>query len=148
MSNVFPTEILRPEHSVLCLFSAWYTGEHDVAFVKKAGCTDVLLVDLDSRRLQATSIMYDYQAKVCDAFDFITLSVASGRKWDVVITDQWSNQDQLINVEWLDRLKQICNKTLCLGYCKRWFGDKFFRPGRYVHRSDHLGGVYWRIIEL
>jgi len=145
---VFPTEILHPDRSVLCLFSAWYIGEHDVAFVHATGCMDVLLIDRDADRLQRTSVQYGYKSKCCDVFDFITLAIATGKKWDVIITDQWSDQDFQINVEWFERLKSICNKTLCLGYCKRGFNEEFIPPGRYVQRSDYLGGVYWRIVEI
>lgn len=146
--NVFPAELLRPEYSVLCLFAAHYTGEHDVAFVKEAGCTNVLLIDNNKEKLDATCAMYGYKGKCCDAFDFITISEAAEMKWDVVIADQWSNQDVDVNVEFYHWLKSICREHLILGYGPRQFDGKFIEPGRYLHRSDHLGGVYWRIVDL
>ena len=147
-NNVFPAELLKPEYSVLCLFAAQYIGEHDVYFVRKAGCTDVLLIDNNEQKLNATCVMHGYKGKCCDAFDFILMAAGTGMKWDVVITDQWSDQDVRINIGFFDQLKKIARKHLILGYCKRWFNEQMIQPGRYIHRSDHLGGVYWRIIDL
>lgn len=145
--TAFPSDLLRPTDSVLCLFSAAYKGEHDVAFVKEAGCTDVLLIDNDETKLQETAMQHEYGYKCCDAFDYIIFAASTDMKWDVVITDQWSNQDIEINVAYLDMLLRIARRHLILGYCKRNFNNCLIGPGRYMHRSDHLGGVYWRIID-
>ena len=148
MSNVFPTEILKPEYSVLCLFASAYGGEHDVAFVHDAGCTDVLLIDRDEATLTATAEKYGFKSKCCDAFDYIIFAASNDMRWDVVITDQWSSQNIEINVGYFDMLHKIARRHLCLGYCRASFKNHLIQPGRYVHRSDHLGGAYWRVIDL
>ena len=144
MNETFPKEYLKETDSILCLFCAAFGGVQDVKYVYEAGIKDCIMVDWDKEKLMA--MKYPYAKVEADCFDYIDKCIAENKIFDVVISDQWTQQMDIININYLERLKQITKRVLIIG-CSQQFIDK----GNIVNepllkRSTHLGGIFWRII--
>ena len=139
----FPIELLEPEMSILCLFSAAFFGNNDIQFIHEAGCRDVILLDNDEIKLRATARRFNYDFRVTDIYEWLKSSPIE--VYDIVVSDQWSNQDQLIHVDYFQQIKLMARKYMILGCTEMWLqGD---RPeGEYYKRSNYNGGVYWRVL--
>lgn len=143
MKRPFPIKLIKRTDSVLSLFSAYYGGEQDVKYIHEAKVTDCVLVDNDSKKL--LELPYEY-IKVCqDAYSFIDECVENGNKFDVVVSDQWTTQDERIHVEYFERLLSITRRVLILSCTQAYKNDN--TKDKYLFRSEYNGGVYWMIIE-
>jgi hypothetical protein len=145
MKTGFPKELFKPEMSVLSLFSAAFTGRNDVNYIKEAGCTNVTLVDYDIKKLSETSEKYKYNAVCIDIFKALENNESLGGH-DIVISDQWTQHDELIHVKHLDKLLKTAKKYLILSCNEYWLKGRRPEPGEYYKRSDYQGGTYWRVI--
>ena len=139
----FPKEYLRPTDKVVCLFSAAFGGVHDVKYVHEAGVKDCIMVDWDEEKLAA--MKYDYTKVKADCFSFIDECVDNGALFDVVISDQWTQQIKIINTDYLERLKKITKRVLIVGCSQLYLNDNEVKEPL-MWRSTHLGGIFWRII--
>jgi len=140
----FPIELLKPEMSILCLFSAAFYGNNDIQFIHGAGCRNVLLMDNDKAKLAATAQRFDYGWSCIDIYEY--LETKPMETFDIVLSDQWSNQDEKIHVTHFNQLKRMARKYLILGCTDMWLKGNYPSPGEYYKRSDFNGGVYWRVI--
>ena len=144
MKTGFPTELLTPDDSILCLFSAAFYGLNDVRHIHKVGCKYVMLMDNDKVKLQIVAARYGYNYDCLDIFEW--LKTTPNEVWDVIVCDQWSNQDELIHVDYFQTLQNMSKRHLILGCTEMWLQGK--RPlGEYYKRSDFNGGVYWRVVK-
>jgi len=147
--NGFPSHLFSPETTVLSLFSAAFGGEQDIKFLHEAGITKVDMVDLDRSKLDALGNKFPgYVCSCMDAFKVIDSCVVESIRYDVVVCDQWTSDDNKINDWYLDRLKSIASHYLILGISQAYIDTLISIPeGVYYYRSDFRGGVYWRVIE-
>jgi len=145
----FPVEILKPEFTALSLFSAAFAGEQDVKYLHESGIKKVELVDNDRSKLDVLGSKFPTYVCNCeDAFKIIDLCCTSNIRYDIVISDHWTSDDNKINDWYLDRLKQIAMKYLILGISQPYLDTLDSIPeGNYYYRSDYQGGVFWRVIE-
>lgn len=141
----FPSQVLKPQHKVLSLFCAAFGGQQDVRFIHEAGVKDCTLVDYDAEKL--ATVTYPYR-KVCgDCFEFIELAYHRGEKYDVIVSDHWTNQDTEIHWRYFDKLRKMA-PVLILGICQVYLDTLPERPeGEYFKRSAFRGGIYWRLIQ-
>jgi hypothetical protein len=147
MSN-FPEHALIGASTAASLFCAAFHGEQDVKYLHAAGIKRVLLVDTDVNKLVETAAKYDYSGMICDAFEFISRCMEQGRKFDVVVCDQWTNMDFKLWARYED-LKKITTMHLIIGVVQVNIDNGLtLPPGELVKRSDHLGGAYWHVTKI
>jgi len=140
----FPVELLKPDDSILCLFSAAFYGENDIKHIHRAGCKHVLLMDIAKYQLRTTAYHFGYKYKVIDILKW--LKSKPNEVYDIIVSDQWSSQDKLIHVDHFQTLQNMSKRHLILGCTEMWMQGKF-PPGEYYKRSDWNGGVYWRVVK-
>jgi hypothetical protein len=145
----FPVELLQPHFTVLSLFAAAFGGEQDIKFLHEAGISKVEMVDNDRAKLDALAVKFPgYTCNCTDAFAVIDACVNANIRFDIVISDQWTSDDNKINDWYLDRLKRIGMKYLIVSVNQIYIDSlESIPPGEYYYRSDFRGGVYWRVIE-
>jgi hypothetical protein len=141
----FPYEHILPKDTVLSLFSAAFYGENDVKHLYKIGCRNVLMIDIDQVKLIAMQNKYKYEILCTDVFEFLK---NNKKIFDIVISDQWSNDDLRIHETYFCRLLNIARKRLILGCTEAYIQGHFPVPGEYFKRSDFNGGTYWRSIQI
>ena len=145
MEKGFPIELLNPNMSILCLFSAAFYGNNDIQFIHGAGCKYVMMMDNDKEKLIATGRRFEgYDYDCIDIYKY--LESKPKEVYDVVVSDQWSNEDEKIHVEHFEQLKRMFRKYLILGCSEMWLKGNYPTPGEYYKRSNFNGGVYWRVI--
>jgi len=143
----FPIELLKPEYSAICFFSAAFGGENDVKYLHEAGMKDVFLIDNDLEKLKAVAEKFGYEFGHMNAFDLIEFDATPDT--DIIICDQWTNHDDLINRVYFDNLLAAAQRYLIIGISRPYLDTLPEKPhGEYLKRSDHMGGVYWRIIKV
>jgi hypothetical protein len=148
MKEGFPTELITPDMSVLCLFSAAFIGFNDVQFIHQAGCRNVTLVDIDRIKLDETGKMFNYPVICEDILQALDDCKCYG-KFDVVISDQPNGDcEKQIHTKHLYKLLNMTRKILILSCSQQNIAGG--RPfGEYYQRNaNYLGGIYWRVITL
>src|SRR5688572_9983443 len=143
----FPKHLLYPGQSALCLFCAAFNGRNDVQHLKAAGLRDVILIDNDQDKLEELAAWTNYPAYNVDAFEMIELYYSEGQHFDLVICDQWTGMEQQIHGDYIEKLVAITKCHLIMGICQTYIESQGGRPpGSYYWRSNHNGGVYWRVL--
>ena len=144
MKNGFPVEVLPQCSSVLSVFSAAFLGRNDIEFIHKAGITDCFLVDRDKEKLEGMKTLFGYGFHCGDAFEFVR---NHKKKYDLVITDQWSSMD---SYTWDNRelFLNLATKYLIMGICYEQKKYNQVPEGEFFHRSDNFGGVFWHLTKL
>jgi hypothetical protein len=140
----FPLQVIKPTDKVLSLFCAAYGGQQDVHHIFLAGVTKCTMVDIDDVKLKAMRFSYD---RLCaDCFEIIDRFYVSGEKFDVVVSDHWTGQDEKIHGDYLAKLKVLAPVRI-LGICSKYLKTQEKTPdGTYYKRSNFNGGVYWRLL--
>ena len=147
MKQGFPIELLSPDQSAICFFCAAFGGENDVKYLHEAGMKDVFLIDIDREKIKEVSYKYGYDFIGRDAFEVIDSGFFS--QVDLIICDQWTNMDEQVNETYFDKFKSLAKKFLIIGISQKYIDSlKEKPPGEYYKRSDHEGGVYWRVIKI
>jgi hypothetical protein len=144
--NTFPKEYIRSSDKVLCLFSAAFGGSQDVRYVYDAGVKDCVMVDND--KIKLLELKFPYTKVEGDCFNFIDECVKNNEKYDVVISDQWTQQMEIINTNYLERLKQITKRVLIIGCSQIYLDAGNIVTDLLIKRSEHMGGIFWRVIIL
>lgn len=145
MSEGFPIHALRPGHKVLSLFSAAFGGRQDVKYIFEAGVKDCLCVDINQFGLRLMPFPYKYLTDDC--FEYINRAYSGGFKFDVIVSDHWTNQDPKIHDEYFEKLDSMAH-TLILGISQVYLNTLPKPPSGILYkRSHYMGGVYWRLIE-
>jgi len=142
----FPDYLLNPKQKALCLFCAAFGGEQDVKPLRQAGIKDITLVDHDQPKLLAMALDHEW-IRVDDAFKFIEQLQS---KFDIITSDQWTNQDQLIHENHLPKLRLLCKGWLILGISQTYIdtlAPNTIGNDVLIKRSNRNGGVYWRVID-
>lgn len=139
MKTGFPTELISASDRVLCLFAAAFHGQNDVRNLHQIGCENVVLVDIDMKKLTETAILFDYPYICVDVLKHIRNGGSFG-KYDVIISDHWTGEMEEMMDANIDRLKTMALKFLI------YTTTRTDQPGEYYLRSNHKGGVYWRVI--
>lgn len=143
----FPVELLHPDQKALCLFASAFGGGNDVRHLKFHMLKDVELVDNDAKTLREMDL-YGYKLTLGDAFKVIAEKVLNREKYDIVVSDQWTNMDELIHGKWMPELKALCRGWLIVGLSQTYLNEHpEYKPERMMKRSDYRGGVYWVIID-
>lgn len=142
----FPKEYLKSTDKVLCLFSAAFGGRQDVQYVYDAGVEDCIMIDNDVEKLAA--LQFPYKKIEYDCFKYIDECVRLEERFDVVISDQWTQQMAIINTDYLERLKQITKRVLIIGCSQIYLDEGNTVTDLLIKRSTHLGGIFWRVIVL
>lgn len=144
--NTFPEQYLKDTDRVLSLFCAYFGGKQDIIYIKKAGIKDCIMIDHNEEKLTAMDYP-EYTSILGDCFEYIDKYINEGKEFDVVISDQWTNQMVIINKNYLDKLKRITKRILIVG-CSQEYIDKYGMPeDELIKRSEHMGGIFWRIIK-
>lgn len=141
----FPIHLFTTETKVLSLFSAAFYGDHDVQHLFNAKVKDVTMVDTDIEKLHVMQKQYHYKYSPNDAFNVIDL--CKNVDWDIIISDQWTNQDEEIWKRY-EKLKNMATKFLIISIAKGANPHIKLPPGDLMKRSDHLGGTYWHITKI
>lgn len=144
MSN-FPICEIKPTDRILCLFAAAFLGENDVQHIKQHGCTDVVIVDTDYGKLMQLADMTGYDAVCMNAFLYID---RCDTMFDVVVSDQWTGMDGLIHGDYLEKIKAISKRVAIIGVSGSYADTANIDKGTLLKRSDHEGGVYWRVVHV
>lgn len=143
----FPVDQISKDQSVLCLFCAAFGGANDVQHLYNAGFGKVTMVDNDLARLLEMRDKFGYKAICKDAFSVIDELIKNRIHYDVIISDQWTHHDALINEAYYEKLESIAQKVLILGISQNYLNQVKKPKGNYYKRSNHNGGVYWRIVK-
>lgn len=144
----FPLHEVNQQQSVLCLFCAAFGGENDVEHLYNAGFKNVTMVDINIAMLRGMNTRFGYPYIFTDAYKFIDEQAKLNKKYDVVICDQWSSDDHTINDLYFMKLRAITNNTLIVSISKPYIDKHGKLPGIYYKRSDHKGGVFWRVVKI
>jgi len=140
----FPAELLPECESALMLFCARFYGRNDCVWVEEAGIQDVTCVDLDQEKLETMVTVYPpaWRFVRADAF------VENPGRFDLVSVDVFSDQcDQALGMleHWCSMARKYVLIT-AMGEPDVEIPAGWKRRDL-MHRSDHLGGVYWYILE-
>ena len=138
----FPSELFNRKTTVLSLFSAAFYGENDVQHIHKAGVKSCILVDTDRHRLTATAEMYRYTKICADAFTLIDSFNLIRSKFDIVVADPYTGVKMARTYDYLPKLLNIASNYLIIGCTTEYLND----TDTFYFRSNHSGGIYWRVI--
>jgi hypothetical protein len=91
--SAFPTSLVEGASSAISFFSAAFFGRNDVVFLDRLGVVEIALVDHNEENLAAMAEMYPTVTETypADAFATATRLRDSGRSFDVVICDPFTN---------------------------------------------------------
>ncbi len=169
--KIFPTDIVNGSESALSFFCAAFLGVNDAVHLHKKGLKELLLVDVNEEKLNAMREIYlgdEVGFEHGDAFRVARALRHRGRKFDIVITDPWSNIMQRTSVTDLPLFAALANKCYLSGLTGVDFEEMGIKPdvralnkylaknGRGDYRVDrlilrnpgHQGGVYWVIFKI
>lgn len=141
---MFPDLILRPEFTVLSLFSAAFLGKNDISFIHKAGIKQCTMIDIDLDKLIQMNKLFNY-SYVCE--DALKVIDNCSERFDVVISDQFTNMNKDVWQRY-DKLKQITSKYLIIGVSGSFMKEYKLPEGELYKRSENYGGVYWHVTVL
>jgi hypothetical protein len=169
--GTFPPDLIAliSEYTTaICFFCAAFYGRNDVIFLHDGGIRSISLVDVEKEKLEVmTSIYPTVTESFCeDAFEVAKRLRASGRRFDVVVTDPFTNLCSRTLVESFDDFEALTEKIwLCavngieleeLGLEKTpealqaWLtsqGRTRLRVERLHLRNSGLsGGFYWLVL--
>ena len=146
--DAFPSDVLRRDLRVLDLYCAGFLGMNAASFCADAGVAAYDGVDTDEAKIvQMRSVYPDSWWFTTNRAEWaVAACVEGGRVFDLVIADPWS---QHIAGAWrmLRDLQRLVapGGALLIGATN---AEKEVVPGlRYHKRSEHLGGIWWAIIE-
>jgi hypothetical protein len=146
--ETFPRHLLEGQETGLVLFAAGFYGMHDAYWMAEAGVR-ATCVDIDQEKLETMRRIYpdDWTFACQDAFE---LAESLDRRFDVVTVDPGSN--------WFERVADLtelwCSLARRAAVIGAGVGTKDMRApeGWRVtdtrRRSNHLGGVFWVVMEL
>lgn len=144
----FPSYALREGDRVLDLFCAHFRGDNTTAHVVPY-VTKYTGIDLDQAKLSEQQDRYTQSrfSFICaDVYEVIeTLPVKS----DVVISDQWTNQNELL----YSKLPKLCNLANRYVIVSTNIQSMALLPQSVAGfdleclwwRSEYLGGTYWAV---
>jgi hypothetical protein len=147
-ASVFPQELLAGCHSALMLFCAAFYGRNDCVWVEEAGITDVLAIDVDARKLDAMREIYPASWIFACTDAFSAAHVLKAGYADLVCVDAFGGDDAERALSMLDDWCRLARKAVVLttiGKAEHEAPNGW--TSRFVHRSDHLGGCYWLVLE-
>lgn len=146
--KTFPMYTIQQGCKVLDLFNAWFGGDHTIKhFWQQVG--DYTGVDIDKEKMAVVRSQYPqgrFKYVVDDVYTFLD---TDSDTYDVVISDQWTNQNErLYSV--LPKLAKRAKKYLVISTN---VGSMAILPVMvndfhiecFWWRSDYLGGTYWAV---
>jgi hypothetical protein len=145
--ETFPCHLLEGQETGLVVFAAGFYGMHDAYWMAEAGMRAVC-IDVDAEKLAVMERIYadDWEFVEADAFDFVEAMIGT---YDVVTVDPGSN--------WFERVADLtdlwCSRANRAAVIGAGVGTKDMRApeGWKVtdvrRRSNHLGGVFWVVME-
>lgn len=142
----FPTYILKDGQTILDLFCAAFYGDHTLPFITKFN-VDYIGIDTDTEKLMVMQWLFpNYQFYPRDVYELIN---ETGYTYDIVISDQWTNQnDKIIKV--LDKLCKLSKEWLLVSTNLEFITKMPLEIGGFslvmFHlRSYYLNGTYWAV---
>jgi hypothetical protein len=122
-SAPFPAEYLKPNTTALSLFSARFYGRSDVIRLYDAGAAHVTLVDLDATTLDEMKAIYPkhWSYIAGDYAAFLAQAIAEGRRYDIIIADQWEAMGAEVAWDQLPRIMSMCDGIFIVDYWPRMF---------------------------
>jgi hypothetical protein len=141
----FPANALRGADDALILFAAAFLGCQDAAWAAQAHLQGTC-VDTDTFKLEEMRPEYPegWEFVTADVFEFVK---TTGRTWDVVTADPWTNMMGLV-ADIVGRLCQLARRAVIVGSGRPRLTapDGWAVTGR-LRRSFLDGGVYWTTLE-
>lgn len=142
----FPHEILVGCETALVLFCAAFLGRQDAFWINEAGLVGTC-VDTDEKKLDEMWMLYpdSWEFVAMDAYEF---AASSGRQWDVVTLDPFTNEF----TRCADNLEGWCRLAKHAVIMGTGIGTVVspppgWRQADHRHRTTHDGGVYWTVLE-
>lgn len=165
--GAFPTERLAGLRTAGAFFCAAFLGRQDVIHLSDAGL-NVEAFDTDAPLVAKMEAIYPGQVHVhvADAFAVAANYARIGIKYDVVTVDPWTNMvTQALDV--LPTWCALARRLVLVNVTAPWFRERGLEPNEVVFqlwidrtfpdlswrivelrkRSDHVGGVYWAVLE-
>ena len=167
----FPLEIVGDCASAASFFCAAFQGFNDVVHLHRKGFSELLLIDLDGEKLDAMRDIYrgeEVRFEQGDAFEVAHRLRKEKRKFDLVITDPWSNIMRRTAVDDLPLFTGLASKWYLSGLTGVDFEQMGIKPnvaafngwlaanGRGAYRIDrlilrnpaHQNGIYWVVFPV
>jgi 2-polyprenyl-3-methyl-5-hydroxy-6-metoxy-1,4-benzoquinol methylase len=149
--STFPRYILKKGQSVLDLFCAAFQGGNTLAHVKGL-CGSYVGLDNDAEKLQEV-MKNNPETKldfICgDSYRIVEDLIKEGRQFDVVISDQWTNQNRTV-YSLLPEIIKLSKKYVIISTniehmkaLPMQIGE--FNLEGFWWRSVYLKGTYWAI---
>lgn len=145
----YPVEALEGCETGLVLFAAAFLGHNDAIHFAEAGIITTC-VDRDGPRLREMQALYpeSWSFVEADVFAFVR---ASSEKFDVVSADPFTPEFPRV-AKLVPALCRLANRSVIVGAGTATV-DEIKAPRGWLvgdeklHRSSHLGGVYWVTLE-